>query len=503
MSERRRLSLRGRVAIIVAVTVASPLVLVSVGLQVVSSAALITAVDRDLERIAIELDRDRRGMMFQPGMRRERFGGAGGIVQLVSADGRTSGLLGMVDVRRDPDSIELPVDEEVLAVARGESDASLRTIEVEGQPLRVLTRRIAPDLAVQVARPLGEVLDFITALRRRTLLVALVAVGGASLSAWWIAGRTIRPVGELIGQLEAVRGTGDLSRRVEVRGEDEIARVALAFNAMLARLEDARRAQQQLTADASHELRTPVTSLRTNIEVLLLDVTAADADTADMVEVGLSASRLDGSARRELLDDVVGQLDELAAMVDGLVELARVDATSGELAAIDLAELVEQVARSTRRRHPQRAAALIMTLPDSVLPEGLASAPVVLGDRTRITLAITSMLDNAVKYAPSGRIDVGLAIHAATGEAVVSVRDRGPGAADEDLPHLSEPFFRAAEARSAPGAGLGLALVASVAASHDGRLELRNVEGPDGFEVVLALPLASAGPQAVVDDRSR
>jgi two-component system, OmpR family, sensor histidine kinase MprB len=506
MTGRRRVTLRGRVAIIVAVTVAVPLVLVSLGLQIVSGATLVAAIDEDLERIATELVRDRGGMLSQPSMRRGRFGGASGIVQLVAADGRSSAQLGTVDARLNPDGIELPVDPQVLAVARGELDAFVRTVEVEEQPMRILTTRIAPALAVQVARPMDEVDEFITALRRRTLIGTLLAVSLASMAAWWIAGRTIRPVSELIHQLEAVRRTSDLSRRVEVRGEDEIARVALAFNAMLARLEDARRAQQQLTADASHELRTPVTSLRTNIEVLLLD--ASSEEPTHPV-----APRLDATSRRELLDDVVGQLDELATMVDGLVQLAQVDASIGDVAPLDLVPLVEQVAASTRRRHPQRADDVHVVLPARELGSDPTLRPVVMGDRTRIVLAITSMLDNAVKYAPSGRIDLSLALDVGSalevdsasvtrvpGAAVVTVRDRGPGIAAEDLEHVTEPFYRAPGARSAPGAGLGLALVASVATSHEGRLGIRNVTEPDGLEVTLAFPLAPsavhAGPDA-------
>jgi two-component system sensor histidine kinase MprB len=486
MRSRRPLSLRGRVASVVAVTVAIPLLLVGVGLQLASGRALVAAIDRDLSAIAEDLERDRRGMLVMGGPRRERFGGASGIVQLVTADGRIVTGRSMLDARLNPEGIELPVDDRVLAVAQGDREAFLRTVEVEGQPLRVLAAPLGPDLAVQVARPLEEVLTFITELRRRTTAVTLVAVLIATLSAWWVAGRSIRPVTALIDSLEAVRGAGDLTRRVEVRGDDEVARVAIAFNAMLERLEAARKARQQLTADASHELRTPLTSLRTNIEVLMLDGAMGSVDTGD--------------DRRRLLDDVVGQLDELAAMVDGLVTLASVDATEGSLRRVDLTELATEVVATARRRYPQRGHEIELDVPHPLQSERPHDvAPVVLGDRARLTLALANLIDNAVKYAPSGMIRVTIRSDEARGVATLAVTDQGPGVEDADLPQLFEPFYRASAARSSPGAGLGLALVASVAASHQGEVSASGLA--DGLLVEMVLPIARPA-SAASDDQS-
>jgi two-component system sensor histidine kinase MprB len=487
MRSRRPLSLRGRVASVVAVTVAIPLLLVGVGLQLASGRALVAAIDRDLSAIAEDLERDRRGMLVMGGPRRERFGGASGIVQLVTADGRIVTGRSMLDARLNPEGIELPVDDRVLAVAQGDREAFLRTVEVEGQQLRVLAAPLGPDLAVQVARPLEEVLTFITELRRRTTAVTLVAVLIATLSAWWVAGRSIRPVTALIDSLEAVRGAGDLTRRVEVRGDDEVARVAIAFNAMLARLEAARKARQQLTADASHELRTPLTSLRTNIEVLMLDGAMGSVDTGD--------------DRRRLLDDVVGQLDELAAMVDGLVTLASVDATEGSLRRVDLTELATEVVATARRRYPQRGHEIKLDMLDPLQSERSSDvAPVVLGDRPRLALALANLIDNAVKYAPSGMIRVRIRSDEVRGVVTLAVTDEGPGVEAADLPHLFEPFYRASAARSAPGAGLGLALVASVAASHQGQVSASDLA--DGFRVEMVLPIAHPVATAPDDQRA-
>jgi two-component system, OmpR family, sensor histidine kinase MprB len=485
MSDGRHLSLRTRVASIVAVAVAVPLILVSLGLQLAIGRALIAAVDRDLVAITEELERDGRGVVVMRGMRRERFGGPSGIVQLVRTIERTSGRSPMLDARLNPDGILLPVDDRVRAVARGEASAFLRTVEVEGQALRVLTVPLGPGLAAQVARPLNEALESITSLRRRTISVTLAAVLLSSLAAWAIAGRTIRPVVELIDRLEGVRGTGDLTRRVDVRGDDEVARVAIAFNGMLARLEAASRAQQQLVADASHELRTPLTSLRTNIEVLLLGVGEeyAGAVVRDEVE------------RSRLFDDVIGQLDEITSMVDGLVDLARADAVTEAMERVDVAGLTADVVLAARRRHPQRAADLVIMSHGGAGGGVRTSPPVVLGDRARLGLALASMLDNAVKYAPEAAVEVDVRTYTEREEVVVRVRDHGPGVPEDHVGRLLEPFYRAPEARGAPGAGLGLALVARVAAAHRGRVGVSDI--PGGFEVELVLPLAPPGGPAV------
>jgi two-component system sensor histidine kinase MprB len=196
-----------------------------------------------------------------------------------------------------------------------------------------------------------------------------------------------------------------------------------------------------------------------------------------------------GDDRRRLLDDVVGQLDELAAMVDGLVTLASVDATEGSLRRIDLWELAAEVVATARRRYPQRRHQIELDVPDPFPSErSHDAAPTVLGDRPRLALALANLIDNAVKYAPSGIIRVTIRSDGIGGVVTLAVTDRGPGVEAMDLPQLFEPFYRASEARSAIGAGLGLALVASVAASHQGEVSATNLA--EGFQVQMVLPIA-------------
>ena len=472
------MSLRARIAWIVALPVTVLLVAVGAAVQVVTASTLVAAVDEDLRAIAASIERDPRGLIvLAPG--RDRFGGAAGIVQVVDEQGIVPlprrGMTGAV-----ADVVRLPVDDEVLAVARGYASASIRTLEVEGIRLRMLVAPITERFAVQVARPLDEVETVIGALRRRTVLLTMAGALLAALAAWLVAGRSIRPVAALTSAIEGVRDGADLARRVSpvTSGDDEVARLARAFDAMLERLEASRVAQDRLAADASHELRTPLTSLRTNVEVL-----AADAE------------RLAPDVRRQLTEDVVGQLEELTAMVDGLVTLTRVDTGTSERVVVDVALLAADVVAAARRRFPQRADDLILDVTDG----GGAGGALTVGDARELTLAVGAMVDNAVKYAPEGTIVIGVERSRDDGVLRVTVRDQGPGVDAALLPDLFARFYRTPDARSLPGAGLGLALVDRVARAHGGEAHAALV-APHGLSVTLTLP---AHEQAVHDRERR
>ena len=452
------MTLRGRVAALVAGVVAVAVLAVGLAAQALVVRRIFVAVDRDLRAVAADVERRPREALMRMLPRRDRFGGAAAVIQVVDAAGRVLRLPGAED------GAPLPVTTDVRAVAAGTAPGFLRTVEVEGRAVRILVVPATDGLALQVARPLDEADRIVRDLRRTIALVSVLAAAVAAALARWLAGRSVRPVTDLTARVESVRGAGDLGIRLEVRGADEVGRLAAAFNGMLARLEAARDAQERLTADASHELRTPLTSLRTNLEVLAL------AEAGDAM--------LDPVERGRLLADVRGQVAELAAMVDGLVAIARDGGPGGAREDVDPVALATDVVGTARRRHPQRAA-------DLTLVVGGDGGTTVTAERSRIAAALTNLLDNAVKYAPDGPIAV--AVVATADEVRLVVRDHGPGVAEDELPHLFDRFYRAPGARSAPGAGLGLALVAQVARDHGGRAAVRR---PDdgGLEVLLALP---------------
>jgi two-component system sensor histidine kinase MprB len=371
------------------------------------------------------------------------LGGPGGYAQLV----RPSGNAVELGPAGGP---PLPVTGETLAIANGQSGATFSDHSVDGLHLRVLTAPLGAVGAVQVARSLSDADRVLE--RLRTVLVALVAVGTALAAgvSRLFSRRVIAPVTELTEAAEHIEATGDLGRRVDAGGDDEVGRMAARFNAMLARLQASQGQQRQLVADASHELRTPVTSLRTNVEVLR------------------DAPAMDDADRHALLDDVVEQAEELGNLVADLIALARDGETPPATEDVRLDELVAEAVVRARRHAP----AVYFTL--RAEPCLVSAAP------DRLGRAVNNLLDNAAQHADRVEVTV-------SAEGVVTVRDHGPGVPPEDVPLVFDRFYRGATARGRSGSGLGLAIVRQVAESHGGSVRVESPEG-GGARFVLALP---------------
>jgi two-component system sensor histidine kinase MprB len=291
----------------------------------------------------------------------------------------------------------------------------------------------------------------------------LIAAGGIVIAAGLgllVARAALTPVLKLTETAERVSETRDLSERIDVRGRDELSRLAASFNTMLAALEESTRAQRQLVADASHELRTPLTSMRTNIEVLASDRALPPDD------------------RRRLLADVVEQLSEMTSLISELIELARAEQTTAEPEDLRLDVLVADAVGRARRHRP------------GVVYSTDLEESVIVGIPTTIERAITNLLDNAGKWSPPGA-----EVEVCVRDGRVTVRDHGPGIADEDLPYVFDRFYRARSARGMPGSGLGLAIVRQVAEAHGGEVVAEHANG-GGTRMVLAL-----GTPARVDSR--
>ena len=375
------------------------------------------------------------------------LGGRSVYAQLVDSDGRL--------IRPRGPRTDLPGLAAAREVASGDAPPSFTDVEAFGSHLRVYTAQIEPGRAIQVARPLGEVDD---TLQQLAVILLLVSLGGIALAGGlglFVSRAAVAPVERLRRAAEQVATTRDLSRRIESTGNDEIAALASSFNLMLNALESSVDAQRQLVADASHELRTPLASMRTNIEVL----THSDLLPAD--------------ERRELLADVVSQLEELTGLVGDLVDLAR-DAEH-ELEPATVVRLDIAVAEAVDRVRP-RAGTVEFELD--------ASPTRVRAVERRVERAISNLLDNAVKWSPPGAT---VEVRVADGE--VSVRDHGPGIDENDLPHVFDRFYRSATARGLPGSGLGLAIVRQVADDGGGSVAAENAEG-GGARLVLRLPAA-------------
>jgi two-component system sensor histidine kinase MprB len=375
--------------------------------------------------------------LFDRGERDRRppaFGGASGYVQLVRGDGQ---------VTRPPnETVPLPVDDRAREIARQGHGEALSDSRVAGTHLRVLTIGVAPDAAVQIARPLDET-DRV--LHRVLLILVVFGAAGVALAAALggvIARAALAPIARFTGRTEAIAADPNLSERLEVESQDELGRLAQSFNTTLDALERSVEAQRHLVADASHELRTPIASLRANIQVL------EDAD------------RLPPEDLAALRADILEELDELTAIVADVVELARGEKPAEALDDVRLDMVVEALAERTQRRG--NGIALDLRLEPTV----------VAGDPERISRAVSNVLDNALKWSPEdGRIEVTLQ------DGTLEVRDHGPGFDDADLPHVFERFYRSPKARGLQGSGLGLAIVRQTAEARGGYAEAMNAPG--------------------------
>jgi two-component system sensor histidine kinase MprB len=346
-----------------------------------------------------------------------------------------------------------------VAVAQGRDGQSVRTVNADGDSYRVVAVPAGPGLALVLGQSTATV-DQV--LRTVGLVSLLTGVAGIVLAAWAgasIARSGLRPVERLTAAAERVAATGRPDP-IQVEGDDEIARLAHAFNAMLTALDDAQLRQRRLVADAGHELRTPLTSLRTNIDLL------AQSDR----EGGL-----DPAERTDLIHDMRAQLEELSTLVADLMELAREDPPPATRESFDLAEVVRDSVNRVRRRAPELGFSV------DLRPWLVEGDPQLLGR------AVTNLLDNAAGWSPPhGVVTVTLR------DGALEVSDEGPGIADVDLPHVFDRFYRSAEARGRPGSGLGLAIVRAAAERHGGTVRAGRSEHGGAL---LTMTVPGVGPE--------
>ena len=281
------------------------------------------------------------------------------------------------------------------------------------------------------------------------LLVALFAAG-----TWLMVGRTLRPVEDIRAEVSSI-SERRLDRRVPTpSSNDEIGRLARTMNEMLGRLEDASNRQRDFVGNASHELRSPLASFRTQLEV--------------------AATHPDGVDWPSLAADLLKDGNRMEGLVQDLLFLARDEAeTPRPRTPVDLDDVVlEEVSR------------MRSTCPADIRAEGVSAAPV-LGRREDLTRLVRNLLDNACAYA-SGRVDVALAT--TNGRVELVVTDDGPGVAQEDRPRIFDRFFRADPIRNrqTSGTGLGLSIAAAIAETHGGSIDV--TDGDPGARFVVTLP---------------
>lgn len=344
-----------------------------------------------------------------------------------------------------------------IEVVRGVAESSLRTSG--GKQVYAVGVRDGSTLIV--AQDLGPTRE---TLNRLAIVLTLVGAAGIALAAvaGTAVGRTgLAPVARLTRAVERIARTDDL-RPIPVTGDDEIARLTATFNQMLVALRESRERQARLVADAGHELKTPLTSLRTNVELLI----AASRPGAPLIP---------DDDRGALETDVVGQISELSQLVGDLVELAREDSGEVELEPVAMSDAVDRALERVRRRRHD------VDFQVDLVPWYS------FGDSAGLERAVLNICDNAAKWSPrDGTVTVRMR---PISEAVMelTVADQGPGIPEEDRQLVFERFHRSREARAMPGSGLGLAIVRQVVTRHGGTVEIGDAEG-GGAEVRMTLP---------------
>ena len=436
------MTLRGKIALAMAVLTAVTAIIVASATYVVTDQRVRAEVDQYLDTYA------------------QRFQDPDGRQALATCSQGTNRRTPQNTPRRD-DSIEgvafqclddsgevfaaigvdsLPVNSRDIAIAIAGRGKQIRTVESDDETWRVETVGISQGGAVQIARDYGETERVLSALRLWLSLIVVVASAVSAIVGWLIARRSTRPLVQLTDAAEEVATTGRFDVAVPAAGKDEPGRLARSFATMLAALSQSRDQQQQLVQDAGHELRTPLTSLRTNVETLQ------------------RYPNLPEKTRESILADLESETRELGSLVDELVQLATDTWDDEPEENVSIDQIVERVAERTRRRTGR-------------VVEVDAQPFKLLGRPRELTRAIGNLVDNAAKFseAPS-------TVEVTVRNGSVQVRDHGPGVALTDQPHVFDRFYRSADARSKAGSGLGLAIVDQIARNHGGVVRVENAE---------------------------
>jgi heavy metal sensor kinase len=388
-------------------------------------------------------------------------GQPGELVLLYGTDGT---LLQRFGPAVDADDVD-PLVDQALA-----GHSSLVTSETAGgQQVRLYATPVVEESGVVGAAVVGRspsgVRDVLRTFGAVLGFTGLVTVGLAGIGGLFLASRVLKPVDRMTQTAQAI-GESDLSRRIEVHGDDELGRLASTLNQMMERLEGAVDRQRQFTADASHELRTP------------LSVIEAESTLA------LRKERT-GDDYRKSLESISQETAYISAMIDKLLFLARSDAGKEQLnlEEVNLMEILDQLASDIDVLCQEKGLQFHL---------GPLEKLVARGDRIRLKQLFRNLLENAVRYTPSGgSISVSAVRQGKT--AMIAVRDTGIGIPEEHLPHIFERFYRADKARSRAdgGAGLGLSICQHIAEVHGGRIEVESRVG-EGSTFSVFLPLVGS-----------
>ncbi|BCM68646.1 MULTISPECIES: sensor histidine kinase [Streptomyces] len=449
MGRRRRLpagprprlvSLRTTFAVSFAAVTAAVTVLV--GILSYNSAARLVRVDQ--QSVFTQVVHDVQDEVRQQEMSPDDFSSSRpghDLVRPARTDVQVLGPQGQIMDHGSPVLPVTPQDRDMAVARTAGRVVQHKDVRVEADLFRIATVSLGKGRgAVQVAQEFSDTEDLLRALQQRTLILMAAVVVAAGLFGWWLARRITRRLVVLTSAAEDVARTRQLGIQVPVAGLDEVGRLGRAFDRMLGRLAQSEEDQRRLVQDAGHELRTPLTSLRTNISLLR------------------RIDELPPATREELVADLSQEARELTDLVNELVDLAAGQSENEPPQRVDLADLAEDVVGLARRRTGRD---VVLRVSGDTTTDGRPGM---------LQRAISNLVENAAKFDRDGKapIEVSITGPARPGTVRVEVRDRGPGIAEGDLVRIFDRFYRAADARSQPGSGLGLSIVREVAMAHGG-----------------------------------
>jgi heavy metal sensor kinase len=362
-----------------------------------------------------------------------------------------------------------PVMERLGVPAAEANQGQFANVEYGDLPLRILSSTVSMggrQFIVQVAEPMDDYLEALERFRTAMFIGIPVLLAIAAAGGYWMSTRALRPVDQITHAAQMINPQ-DLSQRVTVpETGDELQRLAETLNQMLQRIESAVARITQFTADASHELRTPVALIRTRAEVTLAKPRSSDQ-------------------YRDALKQVLAESERTTALIEDLMTLARADTGSETLnfQMLDVSDLARQVCAQAQTLAEAKQLHWSASIPESAIWAR--------GDAHALRRLLLILIDNAVKYTPSTGT-VSLALQRNGDCAEIRVRDTGIGISETDSPHIFDRFYRADKARSRElgGTGLGLSIGRWIANAHSGGVQVES-STPKGTTFLVYLPLAA------------
>jgi heavy metal sensor kinase len=366
-------------------------------------------------------------------------------------------------------SIPLETNNVPVALPATLSTSRFETLNVQGHMLRFYSRRIAVNgktYTVQVAAPVDEALEALERFRVILAFAAPLLLIAASAGGYWISSRALAPVDEISRAAQRI-SIENLTDRLQVpKTGDQLQRLSETLNEMLSRLEAAVRRLTQFTADASHELRAPVSLIRTTAEVAALK---RDRPANEYLEA---------------LDEIQEEAERTSQVVDSLMLLARTDSGKEMLdcVPVDICVIVREAAEQGERLAQNRGVGFSIDVPHRSIP--------IQADAEVLRRALLILMDNAAKYTPLGG-SIRVSVASRDGFAEASVSDTGIGMAPQDIPRVFDRFWRADRARSREqgGAGLGLSIAKWIVDMHGGSMSVESELGK-GSVFTIRVPLA-------------